>query len=186
MSTLSYRILPVPDDKTYEVRLIVDGIDWLGDDLLGLDPPDLVRELTIGNQTHLVLGRCCCGVLGCGDLVVEMKLIGDAVEWSRRNFETVVFDSREYDRQVIMLAQDQSWEPICRAAERHLNQMFTGKVTDDDYAFEWCSTRIKPNIVSLSVTRNGQQKLLEFLWDGASLASELSRGKSSLGERFRG
>jgi hypothetical protein len=70
ISSLSYEILPHHQDNTYEVRLIVDGADWIGTDHLGLAPPDLVRQLTEGHEGHLTIGRSDCGCMGCDNVSV--------------------------------------------------------------------------------------------------------------------
>jgi hypothetical protein len=184
MSRLSYRILPNPDDKTHEVRLIVDGADWIGEDRLGLDPPDLIFELRRTDRDRIIVGRCTCGVIGCDDLVVKVVRTAETVEWSRPDGPAVAFDADQFDDVVGTLARDYSWEPLGRTVERELGVMFSGKVTDDGYAFDWSSTRFRPGVVVLSVTKDGQQKLLEFSWDEATLDSALKRGRQVLRERF--
>lgn len=184
MSNLSYQILPNPDDDTYEVRLFVDGIDWIEMGHLGLDPPDLVRELTSVHRSHLTIGRCGCGVLGCDDLVVNVQRTLHSVEWSCLNRKSVVFDAEHFDCFVAALVTDHSWEPVGRTVERHLNEMFAGMVTDDRYVFDWSSTRIRPDHVSISVSKGGQQKLLECSWDGATLASAQSSARRLAEEQF--
>ncbi|OBZ92684.1 hypothetical protein ADU59_25180 [Pararhizobium polonicum] len=184
MSSLSYRILPNPDDNTHEVRLIVDGTDWIGEGHLGLDPPDLVSQLTEERRSRLILGRCGCGVLGCDDLVVDIKRTTRSVEWSCLNRKPIVFDTDHFDNQVRTLANDHTWEPVGRTVERRLTEIFSGKITDDGYVYDWSSTRIQPNLVIISVTKEGHQKLLEFSWDGESVVSALRRGGQFLRERF--
>lgn len=184
MNSLSYRILPNSDDNTHEVRLIVDGADWIGEDRLGLDPPDLVGELTRTDRDRVIVGRCTCGVIGCDDLVVKVVRTADAVEWSCPDRSTIAFDVDRFDDLVGALAGDRSWEPLGRTVERELGAMFSGKVTDDGYAFDWSSTRFRPGVVVMSVTKGGQQKLLEFSWDDATLDSALKRGRQFLRKRF--
>jgi hypothetical protein len=184
MNTLSYQILPNQDGNTHEVRLVVDGEDWIGDDHLGLDPPDLVRQLTETHNDRLILGRCGCGVLGCDDLAVDVTRTAQSVEWSCANRTTVVFDAEHYDDQVNKLVGDRAWEPVGRAVERHLDAMFSGKVTDDGYEYDWASTRINSRVVTISVTKASHQKLLEFSWDGENTDSAYRRGKQFLLELF--
>lgn len=184
MSRLSYRILPNPDDKTHEVRLIVDGADWIGEDRLGLDPPDLIFELQRTARDSIIVGRCTCGVIGCDDPVVKVARTAETVEWPRPDGPAVAFDADQFDDVVGTLARDRSWEPLGRTVERELGVMFSGKVTDDGYAFDWSSTRFRPGVVVMSVTKDGQQKLLEFSWDDATLDSALKRGRQFLRDRF--
>jgi len=186
MSSLSYQILPNHEDNTYEVRLIVDGVDWIGDDHLGLDPPDLVKQFMKGHEGRLTIGRCDCGCMGCDDFVVDVRRTPTSVEWSRRGRAPVVFDAEYYDQQVSILVTDHTWEPIGRTVERHLDAMFSGKVTDDGYGYDGSSTRIKPGVINVSVTKDSHQKLLEFSWDGETVDSALRRGRQFLQERFDG
>ncbi|MGV2018192.1 hypothetical protein [Agrobacterium sp. 22-223-1] len=186
MSSLCYQILPNHEDNTYEVRFTVDGTDWIGKDHLGLDPSDLIRQLTEGHEGHLTIGRCGCGCMGCDDLNVDVKRTSTSVEWSSHNRTTVVFEAEHYDHQVCLLIKDYTWEPLNRTVERHLDAMFSGKVTDDGYKYDWASTRIKPGVVNMSVTKDSQQRLLEFSWDGDTIESALARGRQLLQERFDG
>lgn len=153
MNILSYEILANPEDRTHEVRLIVDGKDWIGSAFLGLDPPDLVAQLTQIRNGRLLLARCVCGVIGCDDLVVEIVTASDHVKWLRKDRMPVIFNVRDYNDQVMHLAQDRTWETISRSVERHINDIFSGKMTDDGYIYDWASTRIKPHIVTISVTK---------------------------------
>ncbi|KQW29489.1 hypothetical protein ASE36_13780 [Rhizobium sp. Root274] len=184
MSNLSYQILPNDDDNTYEVRFIVDGTDWIGDDHLGLDPPDIIRQLTQGHKGNLIIGRCSCGCMGCDDVSVHVRRAATSVEWSSHNRATAIFDADYYDQQVSMLSKDFAWEPLNRTVERHLDAMFSSKVTDDGYRYDWASTRIKAGVINISVTKEHHQKLLEFSWDGTTIESAMTRGRQLLKERF--
>jgi len=184
MNCLSYEILPHHEDNTYEVRFIVDGADWIGNDHLGLDPPDLVRQLTEGHEGHLTIGRCACGCMGCDDVSIYVRRTLTSVEWLSHNRATLVFGAEHYDHQVRVLIRDFTWEPINRTVERHLNAMFSSKVTDDGYAYDWSSTRIKSNVITVSLTKDSHQELLEFSWDGETIESGLSLGRQFLQERF--
>lgn len=184
MNSLSYRILPNPDDNTHEVRLFVDDADWIGDDRLGLDPPDLVRQFTAGHRERIIVGRCTCGVIGCDDLVVKVAKRAGTVEWSCPNRPPLTFDAEQFDDQVAKLAQDHTWEPLGRTVERELDAMFAGRITDDGYAFDRSSTRFQLGVIVISVTKDAEQKLLEFSWDTTTLDSALKRGRQMLRERF--
>jgi hypothetical protein len=62
----------------------------------------------------------------------------------------VVFDAEHLDSSVAALVKDYRWEPVGRAVERHLNEMFVGMITSDGYVFDWSSTRIRPDHVSIN------------------------------------
>ncbi len=184
MSSLSYQIIASPDSNDHQVRLFVDGADWIGESHLGLDPPELVKQLTEHPPSRLIVARCSCGVLGCGDVVATLIRTAKTVEWSCVNRQPVVFDAEHFDNQIRALTNDHSWEPAGRTVERLLDEMFFGKVTDDGYLFEWSSTRFQPFLVMISVRKIQDQKLLEFSWDGETVANALSRGGRFLHERF--
>ncbi|WP_455272813.1 hypothetical protein [Rhizobium herbae] len=186
MSSLSYQIIANPDANDHEVRLFVDGADWIGEGRLGLDPPDLVKQLIEDRRTRLIVGRCTCGVLGCDDVAVTQRATAKTVEWSCVERQPVVFDAEHFDSQIRALTKDHSWEPVGRTVERLLDEMFSGKMTDDGYVFEWSSTRNQPYLVVASVRKNQHQKLLEFSWDGETVANALSRAGRFLRERFDG
>jgi hypothetical protein len=45
---------------------LVDGQDFLGDQYLGLDPPEFFAQFD-SPKDYLAIDRCTCGVVGCGD-----------------------------------------------------------------------------------------------------------------------
>jgi hypothetical protein len=79
------------ESNDHQVRFFGDGTDLIEhfwDDSLGLDPDAVFTEscqLRCGDTPHLaVIARCSCGVLGCGDIEVEISRTGDFVEWRQR------------------------------------------------------------------------------------------------------
>ncbi len=184
MNKLSYTIRPVTDDLTHEVRLIVDGSDWIGSNRLGMDPPELRSQFISNFPSTLSVGRCECGVVGCDDLIVDQARTETSVKWMCHGRKSLNFDRDAFDELIETLLHDHSWEPIERTVERLLDDLFNTRKTDDGYTFHWSSARIKPNLVTISVLRDDHQKLLEFSWDGVTIESALKRGRLFLRERF--
>ena len=59
-----------------------------------------------------------------------------------------------------------------------------GIITIDSFRFDWASTRIQKGLVHLSFSKGLEQKLLEFGWDGASLANAIARAQQFRAEHF--
>lgn len=55
MNTISFEIIPSPNTNDDEVRIIIDGSNWLADGSMGMDPPVLFAELqrNLVGQTHV-------------------------------------------------------------------------------------------------------------------------------------
>lgn len=186
MNRLSYVIRPFPEDRSHEVRWIVDGQDWIGSDAMGLDPDDLGPLLTAVPQEHLLVARCVCGVIGCGDLRVDMRRTENTVEWHCQGRKPLIFNSTDYDQLIAQLAQDHSWEPVGRTIERRLNALFRGTRTADGHVFAWLSTRCKANVLTICAIRDGHQLLWEIPWDGRSLEAGMEKGGKFLSDAFVG
>lgn len=166
-----------PESNDHQARLIVDGLDWLGAGQLGLDPPELEAALAARGAEELVVGRCGCGCVGCSDTIVRVVHRGDAIEWSAPGADVLRFDPAQYEAERLRFAADKSWETLGRTVERELGTLFEGCSTDDGCRFEWASTRIAEGRIHLSFSGDGEQVLLDFGWDGASLAGALEAAR---------
>ena len=181
-SRLRFEIRPSPASNDSEVRIIVDDQDWLGPDHLGLDPPELVAQLTNQESDRkVIVGRCECGAVGCDDVVVTFRREGETTLWNSLSFNT-----QHYDDVVSGLASDRSWENTSRRVERLVAEVFAGSSIDDGYIFDWASTRIRPDLVHLSFSKDGVQRLLDFSWDGSTEESALRRARQFHRERIQG
>lgn len=183
-TTLRFEISPCAVGNDHEARPIIGGEDWLRRDSLGLDPTDLFPQLRAGGVGRLIVGRCACGSIGCDDVFVEAQVEGDRVRWTIQDGRTALFDRAQYEAVLTHVVDDVSWETIGRTVERRLGEIFDGALTEEGYTFDWASTRITQNVVHLSVVRDGEQRLLEFNWDGESVESALWRGRQFYKERF--
>lgn len=169
MNTIELKSVPSPTSNDHQTRVFVDGEDWLGDDFLGLDPPDFFKqkELVIGGK--VLVGRCDCGCLGCCDHEVYVKLKDDVVIWKSEYGYILAFDKAAYLEEIETKALDYSWEDQGRTAERILQGIFEGSVIENGYCFDWVSTRCSKNKITLSFSNNGVQSLKEFDWDISDL-----------------
>lgn len=181
---LTIAVSASPSSNDHEARLIIDGIDWLGSDFMGLDPPQLEKELLTHRSGPLMVGRCSCGCEGCCDLLVEVTTSENSVSWTRRSTGSVTFDASQYRAEIARFIQDKTWEPIGRTVEREVGQVFSGNPTFDDLRFDWASTRIQEGMVHLSFSNGSEQRLLEFGWDGVSLASAIARAEEIQAEQI--
>jgi hypothetical protein len=59
-----------------------------------------------------------------------------------------------------------------------------GEVIENEYLFDWASTRIEPNIIKLSFSKNVVQKLYKFSWDGKTLESAIENAQSFYRKNF--
>lgn len=173
-----------PDTNDHQARLLVDGLDWLGPGQLGLDPVDLRRRLIDVGEGRAIVGRCTCGVIGCGDVQVDVLRSADNVTW-RAGDQTLEFDIADYDAELHRFAHDTSWETLGRTVEREVAALFADTVAEGGRTLDWASTRIRPGAVHLSFSRDGQpQLLLEFDWDEVSPDAALERARAFRRERF--
>jgi len=172
-------ITPSLETNDHQVRIWIDGVDWLDDTSLGLDPAEFFRQSALRSTGPLIVGRCECGVIGCDDTTVEVQRTSKLVTWSNANGLDLAFDLQSYDSEIQRANEDHSWENVNRTAERFANDELIG-LEIDGFRFQWASTRIKPETLSMSFLRLDQQRLIEIAWDGIS--SENARMQA---RRFR-
>jgi len=186
-SRLNIVVIDNRTSRDHQARIIVDDVDWLGGDYLGLDPPELVSQLASSGAARLIVGRCACGCVGCDDVVVEVRRTDDQIEWSKGR-RSISFGNEQYDAELERFSLDRTWETVGRQVEREVGYIFERAITADGLSFDWASTRFRPsplNMVSLSFSKGGEQKVLEFNWDGTTLQSALDAAGSLYDEQFR-
>lgn len=184
MNEISFLIKPCADTNDHEVRIIIDGEDFLKPDALGIDPPDFFGKLVEGSVGELLVGRCGCGTVGCDDVSVFVSKDGNVIRWKTFDNLNFEFNQSDYTQSINNLITDNSWEDVNRRVERLLSNLFKDTKTDDGLVFCWASARIKKNVIYLSYSQNLEQRLLEFSWDGASEESALKQGRIYKRERF--
>jgi hypothetical protein len=180
-NTLTIAVEASPEDQA---RLLIDGKDWLGPEVLGLDPAMLTIELLGKGVGNLIVGRCWSVIPGCHDLRVEVTRTESSVHWSGSDATSLSFDAAHYDAEVTRFAQDTSWETVERSAEREIEHLFRGTTIRGGFEFEWASTRERAGLVRLSFRKGHRQRFLKFRWDGASVANAVNRARVFRAERF--
>ena len=179
---LTIIIKPASETNQLQARLLIDGKDWLGPEVAGLDPEVLEAELLGGGAGSLIVGRCWCGMMGCNDVEVEVIRNKAYVHWSGRDAAGLVFIASEYDAEIARFAQDKSWEPLERIIAREIETLFRG--TNIRRGFEFRSAWTSRQEVHLSFREGDRQKILKFRWDGTSLADALNQARLFRAERF--
>jgi hypothetical protein len=169
MNSLSFQISPSPDSNDHQIRPIIDGTDWLGEEYLGLDPPMFFQEKALYQNGELSVGRCTCGCLGCGDYWVITSFTDTQVRWKIFPETELIFEKQNYLETVKIYSEDFSWEDLNRRVERLVSKIFAHQTIQNKYLFDWASARIEPNTVKLSFSNSKEgQKLFQFYWNGKS------------------
>jgi hypothetical protein len=176
---LRLRVAPSPASNDHEVRIEIDGIDWLGSEYLGLDPPHMSSQLLDQTLDKLIVGRCRCGEVGCSSALVKLHRNENVIEWTEDvRGQKIRFDTTTYDEEVARFLSDYSWEDVGRRVERLVGELFAGAVTDTGLRFNWASTRIASRIVHLYFSKEGKQRIFEFDWDTETAESALHRART--------
>jgi hypothetical protein len=166
---LTFTFAPSPGSNDHEVRPLASGLDILESMLeegdLGLDPPDFFRQPALLQGGQALIGRCSCGVLGCGDQEVDIKVAPDFVRWDMPCGKRFEFDPEQYRSAVVAAASSTSWESMERTAERLVAGLDYSSRAEQGYAFQWASARIRRGQVTLSFSKDGRQVLAEVAWN---------------------
>jgi hypothetical protein len=170
MNKIAFKILPSPETNDHEIRILIDNEDFLGDDYLGLDPPSFFSQDTFDTNGELMIGRCTCGVEGCSDYPMTITVNEKTITWTDNNGLNLEFDKTEYLSSFATTKADYSWEDIKRKVERLTTDILKHSKTTDGFKFDWASARIKENQITLSYSKNGEQKLFDIDWNGQSEA----------------
>jgi len=172
-------VSPNNDCKDHEARILIDDEDVLGEDSCGLDPPDLAHQLT-GDDPRIRIGRCSCGTVGCDDVLADRLRKEGIIEWQTGG-RIFVFDEHDYDREVDRFLSDRSWAPVERLAEFAADELLQGH-TLGGLPYDWSSARIKAQVMTFSFSVGGEQRLIEFTWDGQTIDSAVEAASKALSE----
>src|SRR5438270_12430446 len=97
MNALAFRIEPSPPSNDHEARVLIDGLDLLEKEDLGIDPPRFFAQLSLNAGGNLLVGRCGCGCEGCSDTTVHVQMEENQVVWTNANGLRLHFDRQQYD-----------------------------------------------------------------------------------------
>jgi len=166
---LGFKFLPSEFSNDHQARIIVDGHDILqgiDNSLLGIDPVEFFSQPSLRSSGELLIGRCECGCVGCGDVSVVVCRSSEKVEWLSVSPELAfVFPLPGYDVTVAAGTSDVSWESLERTAERLVSKLDYSELAKRGLLFEWASARIKKDQITLSFKKGGEQHLYEAPWD---------------------
>jgi len=178
---LRIEVRPSPETNDHEVRLLGNGkslVDRLSSGLIGLDPDDLFTDticpLRAESESHrATIGRCSCGIIGCGSVEVEIRRELDQVVWTAMDSSLQVrFLAAQYDGEVERALQDRTWETPERTAARLISQAVDrAALARRGFEFSWASGRCRNGLmtVSLVLTPGPYQVLVSAPWDGENI-----------------
>jgi len=169
---LVLKTLPSPETNDHQVRIIIDGDDWLDASSLGLDPREFFQQSALKTNGSLTVGRCDCGVIGCCDTIVDVIRTDSSIAWTDPTGLKLTFDRNAYDAEIDRAMTDTEWEDVNRTVERLAGEILVGHDLDG-FHFQWASARIKTETLTMSYVMRDQQKLIEIPWDGNSIATAL-------------
>ena len=191
LSRLRITIVPSPSSNDHEVQLFADDQEVIaGLDGLGLDPDDFFAAnaaIVAGKPRDARVGRCDCGVVGCGDLSIRIERDGEEIVWGVAGTE-LRFDAAQYDAELARAAADHSWESRERTAERLVRERVDRRaLTKAGLVFEWASGRARPRLFTIALHTTSapdRQIFVEVPWSGdveqvvaAALAALTQRGR---------
>jgi len=182
MNTIKFEIYPSGESNDHQIRIIIDDFDFLGNDYLGIDPPSFFVQKNLFGTGELLIGRCTCGCIGCADYPVQVSLSKNSIIWSDSNGLRLEFDKLEYKNAVCITKNDYDWEDENRRVERYVSNLLKQTETKDKYTFDWASARIKKEVITLSYSKQTDQRLFEIVWDGKSMESGIVGAKKFIEE----
>jgi len=179
MNKLTFKILPSKESYDHQVRIEIDGNDYIGD-FLGIDPPHFFYQKALFEEGKLLIGRCNCGCEGCFDTIADVEIDEAKIIWRIDNSTKFEFDKLEYTQYINEQKSDFTWEDLNRRVERLVSVQFKGTTIYSHYSFDWASCRIEKNNVVLSFSKKGKpedykQELLKFKWNGTDEQNALNR-----------
>ncbi len=184
IQNILFRVLPSPETNDFEVRLFVDGEDFIKKhwpDMMGLDPDDVLSLDILASRdaphTAMVV-RCGCGVAGCGNATVRVSRAGDYIIWDSWDGDrgnpppgTLTFMREQYLQALERAISDTSWETPDRTAARLLSSMIDHEaLAVNNLSYQWASGRIRDDAltVSLGGPPGHHQILVHTSWSGES------------------
>lgn len=172
MNLLGFVFNASQESNDHEVRPLISGADLLdsiGAGDLGLDPPEFFKQSGLLKGGEILIGRCSCGVIGCGDQQAMVEITGDEFIWLLAGGRRIEFDRTQYETALAQNASDTAWESLERTAERLVGSLdFSGRA-ERGYVFQWASARIKKGQITLSfIHGRGHQVTIDIGWDHKS------------------
>ncbi len=159
-----------------EVRVFVDGIDILSEDIddkhIGMDMNDLRN-----NDWYygwLKIGICGCGCDGCDDVVMEVATEESTVKWDdHKRDRHYCFDKKDYADAIESLGKE--WERKMKGMMRRreakvariMTDILKGTMFDDGYKFQKVTASVQEECIRyIYVNEEGHPKDFRQYWDG--------------------
>lgn len=162
MNTIKFEIRSLENVEHiggYEVRILVDGCDYIADTdesppPVGLSPPDLYWQEALLSGGQLLYARCCCGCIGCGDCFVTVVCADENVTWQRTDRTDVIFDEQHYKSALAMLRADTSWESEEDNFLRKVSDLDLSNFKVAGWQLIWVSRQPETSTMQLTFRRN--------------------------------
>jgi len=179
---IQFRVFPSPESNDFEVRLFVNGQDFIEKhwpDMMGMDPDDVLSLDILAPRdvphTAMVV-RCGCGVDGCGNATVRVSREGDRIIWDSWDGDrgkpppgTLIFGREQYFQALEQAISDTSWETPDRTAARLLSSIVDHEaLAATNLSYQWASGQIRDDAftVSLGGPPGHHQILIHTSWSG--------------------
>lgn len=167
MNELQLKSGPCVESNDHQVRILIDRMDVLGEKHFGIDPPLFFEQPSLTKGGSALIGRCNCGCIGCDDIEVMIEIDNSRVTWNSSNAEKWIFEKDHYLKEIFERMNDFSWETPGRTAERLLTPIFEKLYfIEEGFKLNWVSSRFDPKRITISYSKDNQQQLLCFNWDG--------------------
>jgi len=168
LNKLRINFEPSHETNSHQARIFIDDEDYLNNKYLGIDPPEFFGQASLLKGGAVLIGRCRCGVIGCGDFLVDVNLDAAKVHWQINSKSRLSFHLNDYIQCISDASKFRGWETSDRTAERLVDVIFKGSKLDSGHKFTWASARIEKGKIKLSFENEGDQLLHSFNWDGVS------------------
>ena len=157
---LAISVRPSPDTNDHEVVLVGDDqnlVERFGAGAIGLDPDDMLiapSPLLPATPRQCLVGRCDCGVIGCGDVFVTIAVGPEFVVWSAIDEPRapIHFVTSQYRSEVERAVGDHSWETQERTAARLIRDGIDHlRLSANGLRFSWASGRVREGAMMVSL-----------------------------------
>jgi len=158
--TLRIQVRPSPETNDHEVLLFGDDqnlVERFGDKSIGLDPDEILVKpcpLLLLGADDCLIGRCDCGVIGCGDVRVQVSVAEELVRWVAVDGprEPVLFDLQAYTSEVLRALNDHAWETPERTASRLIREAVDRELLHRlGFKLSWVSGRVDPHVMTVAL-----------------------------------
>lgn len=173
------RVVESPATGDFEVVPLGDGTDLvraIDDSCMGLDPDDMLiapSRLLPDEPADVEIGRCHCGVVGCGDIGVVITCGDEVTTWQAYDGRMYRFNGPAYAAEVERAIRDTSWETPDRTAARLVRERVDRDLLfRQGLAFQWASGVARRGHFSVSMSLLAEphrQVLLSIPWKEESV-----------------